>query len=318
MTNEKRKCSRERHGRMAMKVLVGFWAACVTSALLSAPLARAGSFSGTASITGTGIECIGGTSDGGSGFASASVGPASCTFVNPFFGGSQGTSGLSASGSWITGDFSASAGAFSNPGSGSQTAIASDTFSDSGVVTLPSGMTSASVTFGLTGLSGTVSGGPVPTGPGGFAAEDVITLQMSAGGSSGTSGTSSACLQVPFGFCPGIGPALPAFGPGSLAPITLTVHNGDTLQLSLSVEAEATANGISAPETANAEITVDPLFLKLPAGATFDSGITGFLSGSGTSVPEPSSVLFFAAGLLGLCMLGRYRTRRGWSVAPHD
>jgi hypothetical protein len=316
MTKEKSDSSpvheRGRPG-IAMEALPGLSALCVICLVLSAPLARGGTFSATAGTNFPDtLGCFAtGVSDGGSGFTSASVGPIPCAGPPPPFGGGTFSGTASASGSWVTGDFSASAVAAANPTGGFISADGKDTFYDAGLVTLPSGMTSALITFGVTGLTGGVGGGPTPsspTGEGGFASEVVITLNMSAGGSSGTSGTSEACLFVAAvpGICPGGGAPLADFGPGSLAPITLTVHDGDYVQLSISVEAVATASAFIAPESANSSINVDPLFLTLPAGATFDSGITGFLSGEPPALtPEPSSVLLFATALLGLCALRR-------------
>ena len=131
---------------IAMKALLGLAALCVVCLLLGASLARAGSFSATATAgpPTTGTQCgFGDTSAGGSGFTSASIGPISCVYVNPFFGGSI-SSEVSASGSWATGDFSASAVVAANPGFGghgnSIGATGAVTFYDAGLVTLPAGM----------------------------------------------------------------------------------------------------------------------------------------------------------------------------------
>jgi hypothetical protein len=101
------------------------------------------------------------------------------------------------------------------------------------------------------------------------------------------------------------------FGPGALAPVTLTVTNGESLELLVSVEAQAFANATTSSEQGFASISVDPLFLTLPAGVTFDSGIPDFLSGppagSGSSVPEPASLALFATALAGLGCMRRRR-----------
>jgi hypothetical protein len=284
-----------------------WFALCIIGLVLSAPLARAGTFSATASAGPTDPECAYNIdSFGGSGFESASTGPISCAYLNPNFGGTI-SSTASASGSWVTGGFATSAVAAANPGNNagnSITATGSDTFTVNGVITLPSGMASALITFGLTGLSGNVGAGPAST-LGGASAGDKIELDMSAGGSTGTSGTSVACLTqgLYISGCPGGG-----FGLGLvLAPITLTVNDGDDLQLTVSVQSTAFANAYVAPEDASAAITVDPLYLTLPAGAAFDSGITGFLA------PEPGASLGDVAAGLGLGLVaavGRRRERR--------
>jgi hypothetical protein len=280
---------------------------------LSAPLARADTFSATASAGPTDPECAYNIdSFGGSGFVSASTGPISCAYLNPNFGGTI-SSTTSASGSWATGDFATSAVAAANPGmnaGNSISATGSDTFTVNGLITLPSGIASASITFGLTGLTGHAAAGPASP-IGGASSGDKIELDMSAGGSAGTSGTSVACLTegLYMSGCPGGG-----FGLGlTLAPITLTVNDGDYLQLTVSVQSTAFANAYIAPESANADVSVDALYLTLPADATFDSGITGFL------VPEPRASMGDAAAGLGLGLVaavGRRRADRCGARSP--
>jgi len=284
---------------MAMRALLGSSALCVICLVLSAPMARAQSFSATAGAGPVGIECFNAYAVGGSGFTSASTGPVSCADETSFGGTASSTA--SASGDWISGAFSTSAVAAANPGSGgtgsSIDAIGQDAFTDNGVITLAQGMTSAGITFGVTGLSGAASAGPAAPS-GGASAANIFMLEMIAGG--GTPVTNEACLNVNAYVtgCPGGG-----FGSGFGTPpsVTLTVTNGESLQLELTVESTAFANAYVAPESASAGITVDPLYLDLPAGVTFDSGITGFLSGPPPApVPIPDTLALLATGLLGL------------------
>jgi hypothetical protein len=270
-----------------MKALLGLSVLCVTCVLLNAPFARAGSFSATAlagPVDSTGAGCLTQVGDGGSGFSSASVDSPPCSASTSL--GAVVSTIASASGSWVTGDFSASAQANAAPAPGGSGASigANGTvgccgfltfgnlsgFSVTGVVTLPSGMVSAPITFGVTGVSGTVSGAGLA---GFFSAGDIIMLQMIAGGS--PSAISEACLTLDSfsDFCPGSGIGMVGgFGPGALAPVTLTVTNGESLELLVSVEAQAFANATTSSEQGFASITVDPLFLTLPDGVIFDSG----------------------------------------------
>jgi PEP-CTERM motif len=291
--------------RIATKVLTGI------ALVISAAVAHAGSVSATAAAGPTGTDCTtASTATGGSGSSSATIGPIACSWVAPFLNVLNSTS--SASGSWVTGDFAASTsvGATSDPGGHGPSiqGIGQDTFQVIGTVSL-SGLSSAIITFGATGVSGTV-GGESGSETLYFSSGDMIELQMIAGGSGGVS--SEACLNdnLNTSGCPDGGLGL-GLGAGALAPLTLTVTNGESLELDVTVEATAYAAGYST-SSATANISVDPLYLTLPTGATFNSGITGFLSGSsapsgGSSVPEPASLLLLSAGFLGLGML---RSRR--------
>jgi hypothetical protein len=53
-------------------------------------------------------------------------------------------------------------------------------------------------------------------------------------------------------------------------------------------------------------VSLDPLYLMLPDGVTFDSGIDGFLGVVTTPpVPEPDTVGLFGAGLAALALARR-------------
>src|SRR5580658_9570153 len=202
----------------------------------SATVAHAGSVSAAAYAGPTGVECsTSSTSTGGSGSSSATIGPIDCSAVAPT--GNTLNSVSSASGSWVTGDFAASTsvGAGSVPaGNGpSIQGIGEDVFQVIGSATLY------------------------------FSSDDMITLGVNAGGSGEV--TSVACLtdNAFASNCPASGLGIQG-SLATLAPITVTVTNGETLELDVSVEADGYAAGYST-SAANANINVDPLYLTLPA-----------------------------------------------------
>lgn len=228
----------------------------------------------------------------------ADTGSVPCFALAPF--GNELTSLSSASGSWITGDFFASTQASATSDMGghgpSINGLASDLFTDAGIVTLPMGMSSGLVTLGVTGLTGSASG------QNNFSSGVMIELELIGGGSD--TATSVACLgdNLFFGSpCPGGGFGL---GLGTLTPITLTVTNGELLEVDVTIQTTAYAAAYVTSDAA-VNISVDPLYLTLPDGAAFDSGIADFLSGPGASIPEPGSMWLLGAGLLGLFVLSR-------------
>ena len=246
---------------------------------------------------------------GGAGFATANVAPPSCT-TTPVSGVTATASGAAA-GSWISGDLSASAGAIEGSSSSALLIVDGVASGDAmGVITLPAGVTSALVTFGVSG-NGAGTSGTVNNigGTSAISTLDELSIDM-VDETVGSSGASIACLTLNTSnpACPngGVGSG---FGPGSLPLITLTVFSGNVLKLSVSASVTSTVDPNNGGGNTNGEITVDPLVLELPVGATFDSGITNFLSGPNRtpgSVPEPGSVLLVATGLLGLYVLRIY------------
>ena len=204
----------------------GFPTLCAVGLLSLASATYGSSYATATDSAATGVGCGDPASSGGPGFTLAGVGPIPCAYASI---GSL----VSASGSWITGDFAASAVASANPVTGfvpsTPAVIGATFFSAAGTISLPSGMTSATITFGATGLSGTVGG---LGDPGFFSAGDIITLDMIAGGTGGSRGSSTACLTLNLfhSTCPGGGFGL-GLGPGALGPITLTVFDGEHLQL---------------------------------------------------------------------------------------
>jgi hypothetical protein len=169
------------------------------------------------------------------------------------------------------------------------------TLIDFGVITLPAGMASGQITFGVNGVTASATGSGPGTGANSSAVIDLIANDVTTN----TNLLGGGCVSSPAPSpCAGI--------PGGLPPLTLTVNSGDTIELAAHVAAQALlcCGGTSG----SASITVDPLFLTLPAGATFDSGIPGFLSGQPpVSAPEPGSLLFLMSGLPALIWAARRR-----------
>jgi hypothetical protein len=277
--------------------------ACTAGLALGACATHAGGFAANVFAGPIGFTCTGGDVFGGAGFSAASVGPSECASQGAF--GAIVSSVASAAGSWVTGDLSASTEAAGNPGSAGNGAsiqsVATVTLIVEGLAHLRPGLDSAPFTFGVTGLSGLAGGGPAAP-LGGFSSGNIITLSLAAGGSNGTSATSTACLMdnLYSSSCPNGGFGF-GFGPGALAPVSVVVHDGDTVQLKVLLESSAYVGAYAGPEGAFASVAVDPLYLDLPVGVTFDSGIDGFLSGV-PPVPEPSLPALLGAGLVVLTL----------------
>ena len=289
---------------MATSLTLRILGICGTACLLlgTSP-AHAAFFSTVASAGPVGFTCTGADVFGGNGISSANVGPSQCASQGAF--GATISSTASASGSWVTGDLSASTEAAGDPGSmgngASISSTASVTLVDEGLVSLRPGIDSRTITFGATGLTGLVGGGPAAP-IGGFSSGNIISLEIDAGGASATSVAclmdnlySSVCPNGGFGF---------GFGPGALAPVSILVHDGDTLRLNVILQSAANVEAYIAPTGASASVTVDPLYLMLPDGVTFESGIDGFLSVVPV-VPEPSPPALLGVGLVALALARR-------------
>lgn len=259
----------------------------VACAMLCAPLARADAV--TASVHLVGLNGCGVTTTV-TDPVTASVGPLTCNgdALHMF------TDSGSASGSWVTGTLAVSVSGSQVAGPTLEPTATVDLLS-SGPVTLAPGMTSAQVTFGMNGITGAVSGSAPGTGGQASSVLDIFFTDLT----SGASALTGACVEINT-----MNPSQCAPVPPALSPLTLTVSNGDIIQLKVHALSESIlcCDGTFA----NTSFTVDPLFLDLPAGATYDSGIPGFLSGSPTTTPEPGSVLLLFSGLAALVSAARF------------
>jgi hypothetical protein len=275
------------------QALRGFSLLCAACIMLSAPLARADGTTATVKIVGP-AGCGGTTSL--SDPATVDLGTVICSgTVGNIFSNSA-----SAAGSWVTGDVSASATVSYTNGSAVPSASGVVDLINTGTVSLAQGMTTAQAMFGVNGITATATGSGAGTGANASSVIDLTFTDLTTGASVFT------------GACTGTPPPTPCLAvPAALPPLTLTVSNGDTLQLKVHAISEAFL--CCTGTTASTSLTIDPLFLDLPAGATYDSGIAGFLSGPApTPAPEPGSLLLLLLGLTALgwaARFGRCRSR---------
>jgi PEP-CTERM motif len=262
--------------------LHGFSALCVTCILLGAPWARADNVTATVQMIGlNGCGVTTTLTDP----ATASVGPLTCNGTTLQVFSDTG----SASGSWVTGTASISISASQGPRGLVLTPQAVVDLNSTGAVSLAPGMNTAQVTFGANSITAAANGSGPGTGAQASAVLDMTLTDLTTGASAFT----GACIGTP--------PPTPCLAvPSTLPPLTLTVSNNDMLQLSVHMIAQA--NVCCDNTSASASVAIDPLFLDLPAGVTYDSGIPGFLTGTApVPTPEPSSSLLL---LLGLAALG--------------
>jgi hypothetical protein len=268
----------------------GFFILCVTCIILSAPLARADGVTAKVQIVGP-AGCGGTTS--GSDPASVNLGTVTCSGTGGSFSNSA-----SAAGSWVTGDVSASASASYTSGGVVPSSVGVVDLVSSGPVSLAPGMASGQVTFGVNGITAVATGSGAGTGANASAVIDLTFKDLTTGASMFT----GACDSTP--------PPTPCLAvPSTLPPLILTVSNGDMIELDVHVIANAFLSALGT--SSSSSLTIDPLFLDLPDGARYESGIAGFLGGPTTTAPEPSSVLLLMSGLTAL--LGAARSRKGRS-----